>query len=258
MNRLATMMVAIGFLASCSGTCAYGESASDYWPAWRGRDATGAAPKGNPPVTWSETENVKWKVKVPGKGESSPIVWGDKIFFLTAVETDKKGTPAVDADSGGKNPEESGRQRRGGPRAVTSTSVYKFDVVCMDRNSGAILWQKTAREEMPHEGHHPNHGYASYSPVTDGTHVWASFGSRGVHCYDMDGNHKWSVDLGQMKTRMTFGEGSSPTLAGDALVVLMDQEGGSFIIALDKETGKTIWRTDRDEKRPGPLRLPWK
>jgi outer membrane protein assembly factor BamB len=239
MNRFVAVTVAIGFLAFWWGACAYGESASDYWPAWRGPNATGAAIRGNPPVTWSETENVKWKVEVPGKGEASPIVWGDKIFFLTAVETDKKGTPSENVTQDQERPFHGG---------ADPTNVYKFDVVCMDRDSGAILWQKTAREEMPHERHHPNHGYASYSPVTDGTHVWASFGSRGVHCYDMDGNHKWSVDLGKMKMRMSFGEGSSPALAGDALVVLMDHESGSFIIALDKETGKTIWKTDRDER----------
>jgi outer membrane protein assembly factor BamB len=227
-------------LASWTGVSAYGESAGDYWPAWRGPDATGAARKGNPPVTWSETENVKWKVEVPGNGSSSPVIWGDKIFLQTAIETDKKGaSDEVAAAETQDRPFHGGR---------APTNIYRFDLVCIDRNTGAILWQKTAREEMPHEGHHPNHGFASYSPVTDGAHVWASFGSRGVHCYDVDGNHKWSKDFGKMRTRVGFGEGSSPALVGDALVVLMDQEGDSFIIALNKETGDTIWKTDRDER----------
>ena len=125
--------------------------------------------------------------------------------------------------------------------------MYKFDVVCLDRATGKILWQKTAREEVPHEGHHPEHGFASYSPVTDGTHVWASFGSRGVHCYDLDGRHKWSRDLGRMKAKMMFGEGSSPALAGDALIVVMDQEDESFIYALNKNTGEILWKQPRDE-----------
>lgn len=237
MNRVLALTVAIGFLASWTGVSAYGESAGDYWPTWRGPDATGAAAKGNPPVTWSETQNIKWKVAVPGKGSSSPIIWGDKIFFQTAIETEKKGTP--DAGAEDEEPPFHGGQ--------IPTNVYKFDLVCVDRNTGTILWQKTAREEMPHEGHHPDHGFASYSPVTDGKHVWANFGSRGVHCYDVDGNHKWSRDFGKMKSRMVFGEGSSPALAADALVVPMDHEGDSFIVALNKETGETIWKKDRDE-----------
>lgn len=236
MNRLLTTTLLIGFVSFCAGVCAQGESAGDYWPAWRGPEATGVAVKGNPPVTWSETENVKWKVELPGEGASSPIVWGDKIFFHTAIETDKKGAAAP---SEGQD-----RPFHGGE---TPTNIYKFDLVCLDRNTGKLLWQKTVREEMPHEGHHPTHGFSSYSPVTDGTHVWAYFGSRGLHCYDMDGNHKWSVDLGKMEKRMMFGEGSSPALVGDTVVVVADHEGDSFIIAVDKETGKTVWKTDRDE-----------
>ena len=236
MNRLRTTTLVIGFAALLSGMSAYGQSALDYWPAWRGPEATGAAVKGNPPVTWSETENVRWKVAIPGEGSSSPIVWNDKIFFNTAIETDKTGAPATS--------ESQDRPFHGGE---APTNIYKFDLVCLDRNTGKLLWQKTAREDMPHEGHHPTHGFASYSPVTDGIHVWAYFGSRGLHCYDMDGNHKWSVDLGKMEKRMMFGEGSSPALVGDTVVVVADHEGDSFIIAVDKETGDTVWKTDRDE-----------
>ena len=215
-------------------------SADDYWPTWRGPQASGVAPAGKPPLTWSETENVKWKVPVPGEGTSSPIVWADKIFFLTAIKTDRLGTsaqvPASDANTpapfhGGQTPK----------------NVYKFDLVCMDRVTGRTLWQRTVREEAPHEGTHPNHGFASYSPVTDGTYVWVSFGSRAVHCYDINGEHKWSRDLGRMTIKMAFGEGSSPALAGDALIVVMDHEAGSCVYALDKSTGRTLWKQLRDE-----------
>jgi outer membrane protein assembly factor BamB len=218
------------------------ESATDYWPAWRGPMASGVSSTGQPPVTWSETQNVKWKVPLPGQGTSSPIVWADKIFFLTAIETDRPGTPipapapAADANApaspqGGKRPK----------------NVYKFDVVCLDRATGRIVWEKTAREEVPHEGHSPEHGFASYSPVTDGVHVWAAFGSRGVHCYDLSGVHKWSRDLGRMTTKLMFGEGSSPALAGEALIVVMDHEAGSAVYALDKTTGRTLWQRAREE-----------
>ncbi len=186
--------------------------ADRYWPAWRGPLASGVAPTGNLPLTWSETQNVRWKVPVPGKGTSSPIAWGDKIFFLTAVETDRTGTPKPAQASGSSAP----APFHGGK---TPKNVYKFDVVCLDRATGKVLWQETAREEAPHEGHHPEHGFASYSPVTDGTHVWASFGSRGVHCYDLDGRHKWSRDLGRMRAKMMFGEGSSPAIAGNQIIL---------------------------------------
>ena len=167
-------------------------------------------------------------------------MWGDKILFLTAIETDRTGTPeaAQTPDPNAPAPFHGGKAPK---------NVYKFDVVCLDRATGKILWQKTAREVVPHEGHHPEHGFASYSPVTDGTHVWASFGSRGVHCYDLDGRHKWSRDLGRMRAKMMFGEGSSPALAGDALIVVMDQEDESFIYALNKNTGEILWKQSRDE-----------
>jgi outer membrane protein assembly factor BamB len=221
----------------------YAGSGGDYWPTWRGPDGTGAAGKGNPPVTWSETENIKWKVDVPGESLSSPIIWENKIFFQTAIKTDKKGE--VKKDDSAQQNQSGGRRRRGSP---PPTNIYKFDIVCMDRGDGKILWQKTACEELPHEGAHDTASLANYSPVTDGKYVWASFGSWGVHCYDLDGNRKWSRnDLGKMKMRGTFGEGSSPALAGDALIVVMDQEEDSFIYALNKETGETIWKKARDE-----------
>jgi len=237
------VVLAMTMLASAlpEGT-ARADSAQNYWPAWRGPTASGVSATGQPPLTWSETQNIKWKVPVPGRGTSSPIVWGDKIFFLTAIETDRQGTPApvpgVAVDPNAPPPFHGGK---------TPKNFYKFDVVCLDRMTGRILWEKTAREEVPHEGHSPEHGFASYSPVTDGVHIWAGFGSRGVHCYDVNGGHKWSRDLGRMTTKLMFGEGSSPTLAGNALIVVMDHEGGSAINALDKNTGRTLWRKARDE-----------
>lgn len=233
------LTISILMLSVVTGPAPAG-STQDRWPTWRGPLGSGVAPTGNPPLTWSETQNIRWKVPVSGKGTSSPVVWGDRIFFLTAIETARAGTPERAQASepnepapfhGGKNPK----------------NVYKFDVVCLDLATGQTLWQQTACETVPHEGHHPDHGFASYSPVTDGTHVWASFGSRGVHCYDLNGEHKWSRDLGRMKTKMMFGEGSSPALAGEALIVVMDHEGDSAIHALDKNTGRTLWKQARDE-----------
>jgi outer membrane protein assembly factor BamB len=112
-----------------------------------------------------------------------------------------------------------------------------------------VLWQRVAREEVPHEGYRPNDGsFASASPVTDGKHVYAHFGSRGLYCYDLDGQLRWSQDLGDMRILLGFGEGSSPALCGDAVIVNWDHEGDSFIAALDKKTGKILWKQPRAER----------
>ena len=137
---------------------------------------------------------------------------------------------------------------RGGPGGGQVLQMHQFKVMALDRNSGEVIWEKLAREEMPHEGHHPSHGYADASPVTDGKHLWVSFGSRGIYCYDLDGNLVWEKDLGDMRTRVGFGEGASPALAGDNLIVLWDNEDQSYIVALDKLTGEQVWRQDRDER----------
>ncbi|UCG56991.1 MAG: PQQ-like beta-propeller repeat protein [Phycisphaerales bacterium] len=244
MTRLLALTVGIGLLATLASAGICADSASDYWPTWRGPDATGVAPNSNPPVTWSETQNIKWKAKLPGEGTSSPIVWGERVFFQTAIKTDKIGTPAVETGADGQGQGGSSSPFHGGRNP---TNVYKFDLVCLNRKTGKLVWQKTVCEELPHEGHHPTHGFASYSPVTDGKHVWAGFGSRGVHCYDVEGNRKWSRDLGRLKTKMMFGEGSSVALVGDTVIVVMDHEDESFIHALNKNTGETIWKKHRDE-----------
>jgi outer membrane protein assembly factor BamB len=205
--------------------------ARNFWPQWRGPLCTGAAPEADPPLTWSDAQNVKWKVSIPGAGDSTPIVWGDRVFVLTAVPSGKK-SEAKPAGPGGGAPDE----------------VYQFDVVCLDRATGKTLWQKTAREEVPHEGHQPNNTYASASPVTDGQLLLAYFGSRGLHCFDMEGKLKWSKDFGKMQTRMGFGEGASPALFGDTVVIYWDDESDhDFIAGLDKRTGKELWRTPRNE-----------
>jgi outer membrane protein assembly factor BamB len=120
--------------------------------------------------------------------------------------------------------------------------------MCIDRETGNTVWQKVAKEEIPHESHHRDHGFSSYSPVTDGTHVWAYFGSRGLHCFDMQGNPKWQKELGKMQTKLSFGEGNSPALHGDTIVVNWDHEGADFIVALNKVSGDELWRTPRDEE----------
>ena len=233
-----TQGIALLLGALLIGTAALGAfaaSTDEHWPTWRGPHANGVATQGNPPITWGESENIKWKVRVPGTGSSTPVVWENKMFFQTAVPT---------AEEPQEQPQSQDSRRR---MSQPVTVPYRFNVVCLDLRTGTLLWERTAREEIPHEGHHPTGSLASYSPVTDGEDVWASFGSRGLHCYDLDGKHAWSVDLIKMNTRMSFGEGSSPALAGDAIVVVMDHQGDSKIAAFNKDTGTQIWAQDRDE-----------
>jgi outer membrane protein assembly factor BamB len=131
--------------------------------------------------------------------------------------------------------------------AVTPGDILDFTVISYDRKNGKIQWKRSPRRRQPHEGTHKDGSWASNSPVTDGELIWAYFGSNGLYCLDMEGNLKWKKDLGDMQTKLGFGEGSSPALHGDTLVITWDHEGQSFIIALDKMTGEQLWKADRDE-----------
>jgi hypothetical protein len=213
-----------------------------YWPQWRGPLATGVAPNANPPLEWSEEKNIRWKIEIPGKGSSSPIVWGDRVYVTTAIPAGKSAAPT--------SPESGDSRRRG----IAATDVLQFVLLAISRRDGKIVWQRTAIEALPHEGTHPDGTWASTSPVTDGEHLIASFGSRGLFCYDMSGKLIWQKDLGDMSTRNSFGEGSSPVLHSNTLVVNWDHEGQSFIIALDKRTGKELWKADRRSRLRGRRR----
>lgn len=218
-----------------------------HWPQWRGPLGTGVAPAADPPLRWSETVNVRWKVQLPGFGTSTPVIWRDRVFILTAIAAGgKTGTPPAAGDTSAQ-PAGSGRGR-GGFNIAAPREVYRFVVLCLDRQTGKTLWQKTVREAIPHQGHHRDHGFASASPVTDGEHLLAYFGSRGLHGLDLSGNIKWFKDFGQMQTRNSFGEGTSPALHGNTVVIVWDDEtDNNFIAALDKRTGQELWRTPRQE-----------
>lgn len=271
-NAIHARLAGLCFIAASTLTAPAAGEAN--WPQWRGPLANGIAPGANPPTTWSETENVKWKAKIPGKGFSTPIVWGNQIFLQTAVATGKKIEPPAagktearlyspqvlgQAQNPGNNPPPPGdgqRRRRGpgGPggggfgRGEKPTEVHQFILLSLDRETGKVQWEKTVREEVPHEGHHRDHTYASHSPVTDGRHVYGWFGSRGLHCFDLQGNLKWKKEFGQIRSANGFGEGNSPALHGHTLIVNWDHEGEDFIVALDKHTGQELWRNPRDER----------
>jgi len=220
---------AITFLASSLALCgiavsirvsAQSRDALAFWPQWRGPLQTGEAPLGDPPVRWDERSHILWKATIPGRGHATPVVWGGRIFVQTAIP--------VGGGSG-------------------SEGAYQFDILCLNRADGKMLWRRTARTEAPHEGRHEDGSWASGSPLTDGELVFAWFGSRGLYCYDMRGTLRWEKDFGDMHIRYGWGEGNSPALNGSWLIVQWDHEGNSFLAALDKRTGRELWRADRNE-----------
>lgn len=207
------------------------------WHQWRGPDATGVAPNANPPIEWSQTKNVKWKVEIPGQGKSSPIVWGDRIFVTTAINTGKLVEGATKADA---QPER--------PFGIKfPDTLFRFVVLCLDRQTGKVIWEKTAVEELPNEGHHGDNSHASASPFTDGKLLYVSFGSRGLYCYDLDGGLKWKLKLDDVSTRLSFGEASSPVAHGDVVILNRDNETNSRILAVDTKTGEIRWQAPREE-----------
>lgn len=239
-------------------------ASADDWAHWRGPTGNGVALNAQPPIEWSSSENIKWKVNIPGRGSGSPVVWEDRVFVVTAVPADSDAAATEGQENRGAAERQQGqrrqggrqqgdrqqgrRQRGGGGGGGASLQTHDFVVLCFDRNNGDLLWKKTATTAKPHQGTHSTNGFASASPCTDGEHVYASFGSQGLFCYTMDGDLKWSrTDFEPMTTRNSFGEGSSPTIAGDTILLPWDHEGQSVLYALNKDTGETRWDTKREE-----------
>ncbi|MGH9632392.1 MAG: PQQ-binding-like beta-propeller repeat protein [Bryobacteraceae bacterium] len=206
------------------------------WPRWRGPFDTGMA-RGDAPMRWSDTENIAWKLNIPGLGHSSPVIWEDRLFLTTAISVEPGLSQTPESDGGF------------GQGATGEQPEHRLTVLSVDRHTGKILWQRTARTVEPHEGYHRRYGsFASNSPVTDGKRLYAFFGSHGIFCYDLDGKLIWQRDPGiKMHMRNAFGEGTATVLAGDTLLLNFDHEGDSFLWALDKNSGKPLWKVSRDE-----------
>lgn len=265
-----TILPSTALLALLAAVSAGAAPADQNWGQWRGPRADGTAPNANPPTEWSETKNVKWKVAIPGAGNSTPIVWDNLVFIQTAIPVAKKPEanlrpdvvpqvaglqqppPAAPGGADGQPP-----RRRGGGQGGRGggfggggppTTLHQFVLLALDRATGKEVWRKTLREEIPHEGHHGDGSFASASPITDGGTLVAYFGSRGLHALDLKGNVKWEKQLGKARTRNAFGEGSSPALHGDTIVVNWDTEGEDFVAAFDKNTGKELWKQPREEE----------
>ena len=210
------------------------DMAVDQWPQWRGPTGQGISNTAEPPIEWAEDKNVAWKVALPGKGHSTPIVWGQRVFVTAAIPVGDAQPPVYD-------------QAEGSHDNAPVTHHYEFAVICLSRADGKEQWRTTVAKVFPHEGGHVSGSLASQSPVTDGERVYAFFGSRGLHCLDFEGKLVWTKDLGQMHTHHAHGEGASPILAAGNVVVNWDHEKQSFIVAIDKATGVEKWRTNRDE-----------
>jgi outer membrane protein assembly factor BamB len=221
---------ALIILIAASLSMAYAEN----WPGWRGPGSLGISTAKGIAIQWDLSKNVKWKAEVPGLGHSSPIVWGNRIFVTTAVSSD---------------PKEDNWQKGffSGERKPDAAEI-SWEVLCFDRDTGRRLWERTAIRRKPVSARHTKNSYATPTPVTDGTYVIAFFGDQGMYCYDFQGKLIWSRNLGNFTIRNGWGLASSPVLYKSFVIQTCDQEtGGSFIIAMDKKTGKTAWQTGRDE-----------
>jgi outer membrane protein assembly factor BamB len=232
------LVIFCGFLFAKDDAGLYRQS----WPAWRGPLSTGEAPEADPPVEFSESQAIRWKIPIPGKGLSTPVIWGDQIFLTIAVGTDE---PVNPGDL--KNQPEAPLWLRSSGQARRADKIQQFIVYSISRRSGEIQWKKIVHEALPHEGTHKDGSWASHSCVTDGSCVIAYFGSYGIYCYDMLGNPLWRKNLGQLKSSNSFGTGSSPALYGNSVIIKRDHEGQSSLLRLDKQTGEIIWKLDRDE-----------
>lgn len=209
--------------------------AGDAWPQFRGPRAAGVGEGSGLPEAWSATENVVWKSKIPGRGWSSPIVWGDRVFVTSAIQEDGQAEPVKKGlYIGGNRP--------------TTSEVQRWMVYCIEWATGKIVWERMAGRRAPRHGRHLKNSFASETPVTDGQRIYAYFGSLGLFCYDLSGKELWSRNWGEFPMRSNWGTAASPVLHGDRVYVVNDNQEKSFMVAVDKLTGKDVWRVDRDEK----------
>ncbi len=238
--RVAVVLLAVAVLGPPTGVRAQDNRSpgEGHWPQWRGPSGTGSATTGSPPLEWSDQRNIRWRAEIPGGGSATPIVWGDRVFVFSAAATGQDGE-----SQGGLF----ARLRRRVMGGVGPGDVQQYLVTALARSDGRVLWRQVATQEAPHEGRHATGSWAAPSGVVDGEQVCAFFGSPGLYCYDLDGRLLWERDFGDLEIRMEFGEGASPALHGETIVINWDHQGQSFITALDKRTGEERWRVDRDE-----------
>ncbi len=258
------------FLCSITAAYASGAEPAGSWPTWRGPSFDGIA-EGTGPLSWSDDSGVRWRLPIPGRGFSTPVIHGNRIFVTTAIplapRVERPAPPHHETPTGpnrraGEDGPKGGGKRgpkKGPKKGPQGREVdHEFALICIERESGRVAWRDTVARVTPHESYRPTDGsHCNQSPVTDGVHVWTWFGSRGVFCHDIAGKRVWSRDLGvKLRIYHEYGEGTSPVLDGGLLYLKADHEAGSFLIALDAETGATVWRADRDEPTSYSCPLP--
>jgi len=226
-------LVLPGIVTVLSAVCV--ASANGNWPQFRGPGSLGVSQATNLPDSWSTAENVRWKVDIPGRGWSSPIVWGNRIFVTTVTNEGSAEKPKKGLYFGGE-------------RKTPSSHVHRWMVYCIDFDSGKTIWKAVARQGKPVNPIHIKNTYASETPVTDGERVYAYFGNVGLFCYDLDGKLLWSRSWDPVRTSSGWGTAASPVLHKGRVYIINDNEDQSFLEALDKKTGKTVWRVDRHER----------
>ena len=205
---------------------------ADEWPRFRGPSAGVAADDPALPDTWSQTENVVWKLDIPGIGWSSPVVWGDHVFLTTVVNTAQQEPPKPGFYLGDWPP---------------SGAPHRWMVYDIDFRTGKVRWEREVSGAPPSRAKHLKNSYASETPVTDGERVYFYFGNAGLFAFDLNGKALWSKPMGPFKTRNNWGTGGSPVLHGDRVYVLNDNDDQSFLAAYDKRTGAELWRVNRVE-----------
>ncbi len=230
MNRVSLSAVAVLLVVSTSRL-----HADTNWPQFRGPAARGVVDNPALPDRWSATENVAWKTDIPGLGWSSPIVWGNRVFLTTVINTGTSEKPRKGLYFGGD-------------RSSPSDAVHQWQVFCLDLDTGQVLWQRQVHEGPPHNPIHIKNSYASETPVTDGERVYCYFGNVGVFCFDFEGRPVWSRPLEPHRMRAGWGTAASPVLHGDRLYLVNDNNEDSYLLALDARTGDEVWRVPRDEK----------
>lgn len=213
------------------------------WPQWRGAGGSGISHETKLPVEWNETKNIRWKTAIPGQGHSSPIVWGRRIFLTTSIEG-----PVVPGAEAVRHFRRGQEYRH--PDSVGADHSYTLKLLCIDTDTGKLLWEKTIYEGTVHDNRHRKNTYASTTPATDGKYVYVSFEAEGLYCYDFEGKRIWKTSLGKI-AKGGMGPGTSPVLYENFLILQCDQEygEGSFIAAVDKKTGKAVWRVSRNHRR---------
>ena len=249
-GKLNTALIAALLVSAAAATGpSAGEKAPDAnWPQWRGPTGMGVSDETGLPLSWGVDRNLVWKTPIDGKGHSSPIVWGDRVFLTTAIEGEVAGEEhrVVHMRDGYYDDNPVNRERYIHPDSVGSERIHTLKVIALDAGDGSVVWEQIAFEGLPYDDRHRGGSFASPTPVTDGELLYAYFGSQGLYAYDLDGSLVWSQDLGEIPT-WGLGDGGSPVLYGDLLILVADRDSGdtSFIVAFDKRTGEQIWQTPR-------------